>query len=250
MDIKTTLEHYLTWFKAHERLVLFLAAGFFAVHFYGKGLDYLIKHDKVQAEIATQQATIAATKVTQDDVANKLLLAQLQTLQQQVAATNVRLDQAMRDRAAATVIQKQKNDNAAPAELAARIQAVLGVGTIKVDTTDANVNQQLIFSNDAAHATADRLEDGLQAQADVKDLNTKLDGCKAVTIKQTDTITGLNTEIADGKIALVKEQESHTKDVKLEKAKAKRAWLRGFKWGAVTAGIGIEAFRILVLHKP
>jgi hypothetical protein len=245
MDIKTTFEHYLTWFKAHERLVLFLVAGFFAIHFYGKGLDYLIKHDKAQTEIATQQAVVAATKVNQDDVTNKLLLVQLQTLQQQVAATNIRLDQSMRDRATATTTQKQKNDQSAPAELAARIQAVLGVGTIKVDTTDANVDAQLIFSNDAAHTNADRLEDLLQAQGDIKDLNTRMDGCKAVTNKQEDTITGLNTQIADGKVALVKEQGSHAEDVKTLKAEKKKAWLNGFKWGAITGFLGS-----LFVHKP
>src|SRR5258708_33243386 len=106
----------------------------------------------------------------------------------------------MRDRATQYTIQKQKNEQATQAKLAARIQAVLGVGTIKVDTTPSAIEGQLIFSNDAAHADADRLEDGLQAKADVADLNTKLAGCKSVTDKQIDTITGLNTQIVDGKI--------------------------------------------------
>src|SRR2546430_1008752 len=110
MDIKTTLEHYITWFKSHERLVLLLAIGFFGVHFYGKGLDFLVKHDQTQAQIAHDQAQIAATKVIADDTANKLLLVQLQTLQEQVAATNTRLDQSIRDRAANTDKQKTIDD--------------------------------------------------------------------------------------------------------------------------------------------
>jgi len=245
MDSRTTFEHYLTWFKSHERLVLLLAAGFFAVHFYGKGLDFLIKHDQTQAQIAHDQAQTSAAKVTQDDTTNKLVLAQLATLQAQVLQQGQRIDQGMRDRATQTTIQKQKNDQAAPAELAARIQAVLGVGTIKVDTTNSSIDGQLIFSNDAAHADADRLEDLVQAKADITDLNTKLVGCKTVTDKQTDTIAGLNTQIADSKVALGKEQESHVKDVNTLKVEKKKSWLNGFKWGVITGIVGS-----VFVHKP
>jgi hypothetical protein len=67
MDTKTIIEHWVTWFKAHERLVLLLAIGFFGVHFYGKGIDYLIKRDQLHADIAKQQASIAAQKVSNDE---------------------------------------------------------------------------------------------------------------------------------------------------------------------------------------
>lgn len=245
MDIKTTLESYITWFKAHERLVILLAAGFFAVHFYGKGLDYLIKHDQTQAQIAATAAQAAAGKVTVDDTANKLLLVQLQALQQQVEATNVRLDQAMRDRATATANQKHVDDQSNSAQLAARIHTLLGVGTIQVETQGANLPDRLTYSIDAAHADADNLEDLQQAKADVKDLNTKLDGCKVVTGKQADTITGLNTQIADGNNALVTEQTSHKKDINELKMEKKKAWLNGFKWGVITGFLGS-----LFVHKP
>jgi hypothetical protein len=245
MDIKTTFEHYLTWFKSHERLVLLLAAGFFAVHFYGKGLDYLIKHDKTQADIAHEQAQTASTRVTTDDTANKLLLVQLQTLQQQVAATNTRLDQAMRDRQAATTNQKHIDDQSNSAELAARIGILLGVGHIEVETQGANVPDKLAYSLDAAHADADNLEDLHQTKADVKDLKTQLDGCQLETVKQQDTISGLNSQIVDSKLAFIAEQNSHAKDVKLLNGEKKKAWLNGFKWGAITGFLGS-----LFVHKP
>ena len=243
--MNTTMEKYLAWFKSHERLVLLLVVLLFGIHFYGKGLDYLIKHDKSQVEIATQQATIAATKVSQDDTANKLVLQQLATLQAQVIQNNLRVDQAMRDRANQTTIQKQQDDKSDPNELAARIRSLIGVGTIKVEPSTATVPEQLVYSLDAAHADADNLEDGKQAKADVVDLNAKLAGCTAVTSKQADTITGLNTQIADGKTALGKEQTSHQDDVKLLKAEKKKAWLNGFKWGAITGFLGS-----LFVHKP
>jgi hypothetical protein len=245
------LEHYITWFKAHERLVLFLAVGFFAVHLYSKHLDYRVKQDQVQAQISTQQAQIAAAKTNTDDANNKLLQAQLQVIQQQVTATNLRVDQAMRDRAAATVNQKRIDDQSNSAELAARIRILLGgIGTVQVEPATANIPDRLVFDMDAAHTNADKLEDAQQAKADVIDLNTKLVSCATLTAKQADTITGLNGQIADGKTALKTEQDSHAKDVKTERDKARGAWLRGFKWGAITVGAGIEAVRIFVLHKP
>jgi hypothetical protein len=245
MDIKANLDHYITWFKAHERLVLLLAAGFFAVHFYGKGLDFLIKHDQTQRDIAVQQAQIAANKVTVDDTANKLVLAQLQTLQQQVAATQVRLDQAMRDRATQTTNQKKTDDQSNSSELAARIHTLLGVGTIQVETQSSPLPDRLVYSLDAAHADANSLEDLQQVRGDVKDLDTQLEGCKAVTTKQQDAIDGLNTQIADSKVALTKEQTAHVDDVKLLKAEKKKSWLNGFKWGVITGIVGS-----VFVHKP
>ena len=245
MDIKTTLEHYITWFKAHERLVLLLAAGFFAVHFYGKGLDYLTKRDQVQRDIAVQQAQTAASKVATDDTTNKLVLAQLQVLQQQVAVTQTRLDQSMRDRATATTNQKHIDDQASSAELAARIQSVLGVGTIKVETQSANLPDQLVFSLDAAHADADSLEDLQKEKLDNDDLRQEIVSCQAVSTEQKKAIDGLNVQIADGKTALSTEQDAHVKDVKLLNAQKKKAWLNGFKWGAITGFLGS-----LFVHKP
>lgn len=245
MDIKTTFEHYLTWFKAHERLVLLVAIGLFSVHIYHRYLDYQIKHDQTQAQVANNQAQIAATKVNTDDTANKLLLAQLQTLQQQVATTNMRLDQVMRDRNTATNQQKQKDDQASSSELAARISILLGTGHVEVESQGVNVPDKLSFSLDAAHVNADKLEDLQKVTADNDDLRTELVSCKAVTDKQTDAINGLNTQIADGKNALGKEQTAHASDVNTLKDEKKRAWLNGFKWGAITGFLGS-----LFVHKP
>jgi hypothetical protein len=245
MDIRTTLEHYINWFKAHERLVLLLAAGFFAVHFYGKGLDFLIKHDQTQAQIATQQAQIASTKFTQDDTTNKLVLAQLATLQAQVVQQTQRIDLAMQQRNAQTIQQKKVDDQSNSSELAVRIHALLGVGIIQVETQGANIPDKLSYSLDAAHADADNLEDLQQVRLDVSDLKTKNESCKIITDKQADTITGLNTQIADGKTALGKEQIAHADDVKTLKQEKKKSWLNGYKWGVITGFLGS-----LFVHKP
>jgi hypothetical protein len=235
------LESYITWFKAHERAVLLAGVLMFGGYGVNKAYDYLIKHDQVQAQIANQQAQAAATKVVTDDTTNKLLLVQLQTLQQQVQLQSQRIDQAMQQRAAATQTQKRTDDQSAPAELAVRIQKILGVGTIKVDTQNSTID----YSLDAAHADADNLEDLQQSKLDVNDLKTQIVGCKTVTDKQADTITGLKNQVGDGTLALIAEQHSHADDVKTLKAEKKKAWLNGFKWGAITGFLGS-----LFVHKP
>lgn len=240
--IKALFEHYLAWFKAHERLVLLLAIGFFGVHFYGKGIDYLVKRDQNAAQIANTQAQAAATKSAQDDVQNKLMLGQLATLQQQVSQNSQRIDQAMQQRQAQTTRQKKVNDQSAPAELAVRIRTLVGVGNISVT---APLGDSLTFSIDAAHAVADDLEDLGQAKLDVIDLKTKVLACQSVTDKQADTITGLNGQITDDKVALKKEQTAHVDDVNTLNAEKKKSWLNGFKWGLITGVVGS-----LFVHKP
>src|SRR5579885_1406667 len=189
---------YYTWFKTHERLVLFLVIGFFVVHFYNRGLDYMISRDRTAAEAAKQNALEASNKFNQDDQKNKVLLA----------------------------------------ELDVRIRQLLGVGTITVQTQESPLPDTLVFSLDAAHADADMLEDMQQLRGDVKDLNTELVSCKALTDKQADTITGLNAQILSGKEALTAEQKSHEKDVKELKAEKRKSWLNGFKWGSIAGFVG------------
>lgn len=233
VTVPNVLSHYLTWFRAHEKLILVVALGIFGIYFYSRGIDFLVKHDQTQAQIATQQAQAAATKVTADDTSNKILQAQLAQITAQNQITNERVDQIMRQNALQTQVQKKQDDTMQAGDLAVRIQKLLGVGNIKVDPSNATTGS-LIFSNDAAHADADKLEDLGQALSDVNGLNTKLVSCKILTDKQADTITGLSTQIMDGKTALTTEQTSHVKDVKLANDQKKKSWLSGFKTGVTT----------------
>jgi hypothetical protein len=235
---QTTFSKYLQWFESHERLILALALGFFIVYVSDKGFDYLIKHDQTQAQIATVQAKDAATKVSTDDTQNKLLLTQLAALQQQNNLTNQRIDQLMQQRAQQTKVQKQNDDQAQPTELAQRIRSIIGKGTIVPATTSSPITGGLVFDSDAAHATADMLEDGLQATADLVDTNTKLTACNTLTTSQANVIQGLKLQVNDGGTALTKEQEAHAADVKTLNAKVKRSWLRGFKVGAIVGFVG------------
>jgi hypothetical protein len=238
----STLDKYLTWFKAHERLVLLLAVIAFGSFLTDKAYDYLLKHDQTQANVAHDQAVIAANKVNTDVAANQILLAQLAQLQNSYNGLSVQVAASMQQRATQSNNQKHTDDTAAPIELASRIQSVLGVGQIKVS---APLGDGLVFDLAAAHATADRLEDLIQAQGDVKDLKGQVTSCNQLVGAQTTTIASLNTTIADGKVALTTEQKSHADDVKELKASKKKSWLNGFKWGVITGITGS-----LFVHKP
>ena len=208
---------YVTWLKAHEKIVLIAVAAFLAFHMYSKGLDAWVQHDQRNATAANTQA--------------KSLETQLATLQAQNVQLSARIDQAMQQRAIQTVIQKKADDNLEPVALAARIQTQLGVGRVKYDTSTMPVVGELVFSNDASHKVARDEDDLQQAKADVVDLNTKLISCQGVNVV--------------GDKALTAEKTAHADDVKLLKAEAHRSWLRGFKWGVITGFVGG-----LVIHKP
>ena len=217
VTIEKGVSVYVTWLKAHEKLALLVVAAFLAFHFYTKGLDAFIEHDKRVATAANTQS--------------QALQSQLAALQAQNAQLSARIDQAMQQRAVQTVVQKKQDDAMEPAVLAARIQTQLGVGTVKYETTSIPVTGELVFSNDAAHQVARDEEDLGKLKLDVVDLNSKLTSCQVV-----------NTA---GDKALTAEKTAHQDDVKLLKAEAHRSWIRGFKWGVITGFVGG-----LVIHKP
>lgn len=233
-----SLDTQIEWFKAHERLVLLLVTLAVGAYGYNKYLDYRVSYDKTQATIANQQAQTAAQQFTASNQQTQLLVTQLAALQQQIVEQNRRIDQQMQQRAQQTQQQKKTDDQAAPAELAVRIQKLLGVGTIKVETSGSSLSDTLQYSLDAAHADADNLEDLQQARLDVKDLNTKLVSCQNVTDKQQDTITHQQQTIKKGEDALTTEKNAHEKDVTSLNQQKKKAWLNGFKWGAIAGFVG------------
>lgn len=226
---------YLQWFKSHERLILVLALVVFGGFLANKAYDYLLKHDQTQASIAYNNAVIASTAANNSQKVSDQLVATLNQLQAQIAATNQRIDQQMQQRETQTATQKKVDDQSDPATLAARTAKLIGAGNISVA---APLGSGLVFDMAAAHANADILEDYQQAKGDIVDLNTKLTGCQTVSDKQLETIVGLNTTVADKNTALAAEQNSHQKDVKELKDANRKSWLRGFKWGAITGFVG------------
>lgn len=231
-----SLETQITWFKAHERLVLLLVVSAVGIYGYNKYLDYSISRDKNQAMIANQQAQVSAQAFTQSQAQTQVVLGQLAALQQQILDQNKRIDQAMQQRAQATDAQKKKNDQSNSAEVAARIVQLLRVQPQEV--TASSVDGTVVFSASAAHTDVNTLEDGAKAQADVKDLSTELASCKTQVSQQEIAIQDEQETNIAGVKALDDEKKAHAKDVATLNQEKKKAWLNGFKWGSIAGFVG------------
>ena len=79
--------------------------------------------------------------------------------------------------------------------------------------------------------TVVQLEEVPTLTANVASLQTELNNDTTIINKQQQVIAQLNTDLID-------EKKSHVADVNIEKAKAKRSFLRGFKFGAVAGFVG------------
>lgn len=199
---------YLTWFKAHERFLVIVLAAVLVIHLWGSALQAWVNHDKQKASLATE--------------ANRQAQSQLEVQTKSTLALNARIDDLMRQRAVDTQKQKRIDDAAKASEVASRIVDLLKVKPEEVTVSPAD--NTLVLSNQAAHEDVNALEDLQQSRADVLDLSTKLGACTALS-DQKDT-------------ALDTEKKSHVADVNLEKDKVKKAFWKGFKFGAITGFIG------------
>lgn len=215
------LTHYIAWLKSHEKVLIIVLGAWLAFHFYGSGLNAWIEHDK-------RNATIAQQKVQNDSTANQQLTQQVADLKQQLATLSAQAQARQQERIVVVQQQKEKIQQAPPSELAASIAGLINVPPAEVTAT---AEGQIQLTQDAAKADATQLIDGHAAQDELVDVKSELVACSAVTKKDDDLITGLNTQLKD-------EQASHKADVNLEKAKAKKAWLSGFKWGAIAGFVG------------
>lgn len=219
---ETTPHPYIQFLKAHEKLLLCLGAGLLLIHLYGSSLNAWIDHDK-------RTASLDAQKVAADTTANKALSDQLAALQTQVNATTAALQKDIFNRNATTAKQQQTDATMTEVELAQRWAQLIKVKPEEVTTSSVPNNLQI--SDNAAHITVNDLEALPTCQANLADTATQLTGEKQIVAAQTADITGLNGQLVD-------EKKSHVADVNLEKAKAKRSFLRGFKWGAVAGFVG------------
>ncbi len=242
-----TLAGYIAWLKAHEKLLIVVLGAVLAFSLYGKGLNAWIEHDKRQADIAAQKVAADAIANKAQADANKLIADEIVVLKVQMQRQELLLQQAMNKRADDTAKQKKIDDVMNVSELAQRTQALLKVGHIEPSSYQSG---SLVFDDAAAHANVNALEDLQQAKADVVDLKAEVVTQKTLITKQEEQVGGLQKEVSGLKTELVDEKVSHKKDVDLERAKAKRSWLRGFKVGVVAGAVGGELFRLFVLHKP
>ena len=212
------LESYLSFIKAHEKLIIIVIAALLLWHFGDAGLKAWIDRKG--------DAAVAADKRADDlEAANK-------TLASQVADLQIAVNKASAQREVDTTKQKKTDDGMNVADLASRLQVLL---KSKPQDITFLPNQTVQLSSTASHQVADDLEDLSKLKVDLVDL-TNLNG------QQEKLISSLQLE-------LVAEKDSHKKDVAFEKAKEKRSWLRGFKTGIIVGAVGVEAIRVAIFHK-
>ena len=186
----------------------------------GKVIDGWANHETTVAKTATQVVKV-------DDTATKALQTQLATLQATVNAQSAQLSQRIVTRNQAVVVQKITDQKLPPTDLAKRWQALLSVSDGVTPTTDGNY----AVTQNVALDTVTALEEVPALTQNVADLQTQLVNTQAVVQKQADVIAGQATQLAD-------EKKSHTADVNAQKAKTRRAGLRGFEIGVVVGFIG------------
>ena len=220
-ELHPVLTHYIAWLKSHEKILIVVLSAWLVWHVYGKGIDAWIEHDK-------RVSTIAAQQVKVDDTANQQLTQQVADLKQQLATLSAQAQAKQAERIVVVQQQKDKIQQAAPSELATSLSALLSVPQTDVTATQDGLIQ---LSQSAAKTDVNDLIDGNAAKEQLFDTQSELKACTAVTKKDDDLIAGLNTQLKD-------EKASHVADVNLEKAKAKKAWRNGFKWGAVAGFVG------------
>jgi hypothetical protein len=226
------IEKWITFFKAHERILIIAACGLIGIHFYTKGFDYLTKHDQTQAEAAAQKLKV-------DEGSNAVLVQQLGQMRtdfaQQVASLQVQIAK----RNEATDTQKKQDAAMTEVQLAVRWAELVRVKPEEVQVS--TVPNTLQISDNAAHATVGQLEDLPTCKANLADTVTQLTNANKLATQQ-------NTVIASDVTVLADEKKKHEDDVKVLKDKNHTAYLKGLKHGVIigasaTAAIFIAIFK-------
>jgi len=219
-DLHPVVTNWIAFFKAHEKIIIIGIVAFTAFHLYSKGVDTYIQHETLKS----QQATVV---VKTDDTATKAVQVQLTALQATVATQTATIAKQISQRTQTTTQQQAVDKTLPPTALAQRWAALLHL----TSGVDPVTGQQFAVTQDAAVQTVVQLEEVPALSANVASLQTELNNDTTIINKQQQVISQLNTDLID-------ERKSHVDDVNTEKAKARRSFLRGFKFGAVAGFIG------------
>lgn len=221
LNTEAIIKHWATFIKAHEKLVLIIGVGALLFHFGEKGLNAWENHDK-------RVATIAQQKVDADTTANKALSEELANLKLEIAAKNLQLEAQITASKQKLIVQQKIDSNLPLPDLSARWESLLALSPGSVTSQP---NGTVVVSGDGAHTTVNEIEKVPQLTEQLLDTQNELKGCAVLSAKKDDAITGLNKQLTD-------EQAARKDDQKLAAVKQKKAWLRGFKWGAIVGFVG------------
>lgn len=191
---------WITFIKAHEKLLIVVLVGLLLFHFYGKGLDAWIHHDDAQTALAKQALIEQQQKDSILEQQNSVLLAQLSQLQAQVASIK-------NQRVVAQTVVAKLPDNQLQTDIESKMGGSLSSPIVLRKIDDTITDYPLVLKEvDAQQAeilAAQKLQVGLSNQ-----------------------LTGLKSELTDQQ-TLCKTQ------VSAEKVKTKRAFIRGLRIGFV-----------------
>lgn len=227
------LSNYVTFVKAHEKLLIIAALILFGLHLYGSGLNAWVEHEKRQDDVALETAKTSAAK-------NIDVQQQLADLQKQISVSNATNQAALQQRVVDTQKQKAADDALAGQQLAVRLQALLVVNP--GDVTWSPVQGNLVFTENAGHKVADVVDDKNKLQGDVQNLQEIITGDQSVIAKQTDAIVS-------GNIALADEKKAHVADVDLLKAQSHGQYMKGLKHGYILGLASGELIRFFLTKK-
>lgn len=217
----------ITWIKAHETLLIILVASFL-LYRTGQGVEnLLIRRD----EAGSQKATVTVQTDQSANDANQKVLDQLKS---SADAQSRLLNQQIELQQKALAGQVKKDQSSTPSQIDTRWQQLLPLKPGSVTELDP-ANTKL--TNDSANQTVQALEQIPVLQSQITSLTSELISDQKVIIQQNTVIVGLNKQILD-------EQVKDIADVKLEKAKARKSFLKGFKIGVIVGVISGEAVRL------
>jgi cell division protein FtsB len=226
--IETVIGHWVTIIKAHEKLLIVAITALTLLHFGDKAYDAYGKH-----LVAQQSATNA--QITQLEKNNAEIATKLAELKASVDA-QAKVDDAKIAAAKKTIIVQQQADAALPLpDLSKRWEDMLKLspGSILPQS-----NGTVAVTTDAAHSTVNELEKVGPLQDQLVATQDKFNGCTQVRSQQETQIAGLNSDIA-------LEKKGRAEDAKVAKHNEHKAWMKGFKWGAVVGFVG----GVVTLHK-
>jgi hypothetical protein len=226
--IATAVGHWVTLIEAHERIILTSIAALVLWHYGDKAYDALIRFHENQASQTQQQ--LQQTQVSGADIEQKLNVL----LTQQAAQKKI--EDAKTAIAKARLQKQQQVDASLPMpELAARWQELL---VLPAASVTSQPNGTVVVTDDAAHSTVNELEKVAPLTEQLVSTQTELASCNAVQTKQATDITNLHQQVADS-------DKLRAQDAQIAKEKQHKAWMNGFKWGAIAGFVG----GILTLHK-
>jgi hypothetical protein len=229
------LTSYLTFFKAHERLLIILLVLGFGTHLYSKYLDSESAKKDQQLAVLTQtlnesksQASAAALQADSAAAAFQKALDTVQAQNSLLAASNARSQ--------AALAQHQTADRTTLAlpEVIQRWQSLVVLQPNDLSQTSSGT----VISENGVRATVAQLEAVPTLTSQLADEVQIAANDQSLLTQQTTVTTALQSQVSALNVELADQSKQCTAQVAAEKIKTKRAFIRGFRIGAVVGFIG------------